>query len=225
MCASGGVGRCCEVTDLVAGEIFALLQQRRWFDEEPSHDAHDSESGASAAAAAPSPVSGGACSWRSLHVRMLVDTAAVPGSSRQATAVPRAPLYTSMYWHVFHWPLADAAHRTLHSPLPLLPAGYAAHASVMPLCAQPGQKMSASFPQLLSVVPHVKRTPADASPWTRMSQQVKPLPPVQMTWSVSGCGGPWMVISRHASCPEHVSVQSWPSSAQVRSVFAHAHAE
>ena len=121
-------------TDLVAGEIFALRQQRHEpkhnVDEEPSHAAHDSESGASAAAAAPSPSSGGACSWRSLHVRLLVDTAAVPGSSRQATAVPRAPLYTSMCAHVYHWSLADAAHRTLHSPLPLLPAGYAAHAAM-----------------------------------------------------------------------------------------------
>ena len=179
-------------TDLVAGKISALSQQR--YDEEPSHDAHDSESGASAAAAAPSPSSGGACSWRRSHVYPLVDTAAVPGSSRQATAVPRAPLYTSMPWHVRHWSFPDAAHRTLHSPLPLLPAGYAAHAPAMPFCAQPGQKMSALCPQWLPVVPHVKRTPADASPWTWMPLQVRPPPPVQMTWSLCGCGGPWMDI-------------------------------
>ena len=54
-------GMCCRRdvgvdTDLVAGVIFAMRQQREL--EEPAHDAHDSARGASAAAAAPLPASG-----------------------------------------------------------------------------------------------------------------------------------------------------------------------
>ena len=73
-------------------------------------------------AAVPPSLSGGACSWRLAHVSQLADTAAVPASSRHVTSVLRAPLYTSIHTHVVSWLICDAAHRTLHSPLPLLPA-------------------------------------------------------------------------------------------------------
>ena len=101
----GGIGgmyaHTRRATHLVAGVISALRQQR--FDEEPSHDAHASDSGAAAASL-------GACSCRLPHVLLLVATAAP--SSRHAAATPRGPLNTSMIQQVLHWPLAVAAQST-----------------------------------------------------------------------------------------------------------------
>ena len=143
------------------GVIFAPVQQRESEScAEPAHDAHASDSGAAAS-------DGGACSFRLKHVRRLVD---VPSSSStHVTSAPRGPLYTFMAKHVSFWPSRDAAHRTLHTP-PLPPVGAPIAAPDAPdppvppappvdgggegvlhppsaSCAQPGQKMSASYPQ------------------------------------------------------------------------------
>ncbi len=68
------------------GSTFALTQQR--LDEEPSHAAQSTLTGATAAAAAAC----GACSVSLWHVYVLVPCAPLPAASAQVTSAPRAPL-------------------------------------------------------------------------------------------------------------------------------------